>query len=632
MGFSMTETQQKIVDYIDGALLVTAGPGSGKTRVLTERIINILNKNKKRILALTFSNKAAEEIKERIESRIEEDVQEHVYVGTIHSFCLDVVTNRGNLIGLPSGMVIFESEADKISILKKVFAEMPGLKNEIQGNYIKQNIINNCLKQISKYKQDFVLPEILLDSNNDNERFFAKIYEAYNNMMLSQRALDFDDILFYAYRIFTERPQIAKTYTRLYKYIFVDEAQDLNTAQYKVIKALCREFSNIMMVGDPAQSIYEFNGSESQYMTKYFKEDFNPVEFKLVENFRSTKKIINAAKKIQINTDSNAVYPLDGEVAVFNFDDENMESKWVINRIIELLYEGNEWVEGNITPERIGIIARNRYVLSKFSEDLAKAGIPYNFGSVSRTVESESIAIKVFEAGIRVIINPFDNVHYKQIVNLIKYNERENDSENLNNYMEILLGIDEKNIDEKHVESIKTIKKAWKILVEDEENFTKAISIIFDELVKTKLNEIKDEEAIQDEQYFIQKDIEMWKENWKNYCSQTVSGQRSLAHFRNQVSLGRTQTQNDTGVSLLTVHMSKGLEYDIVFLVGLNEGTFPDYRAKEKKEYQEELNNMFVAITRARRVCYLTYPNFKIMPWGDVKRQYPSKFIELMKL
>lgn len=632
MGFSMTETQEKIVNHIDGALLVTAGPGSGKTRVLTERIINLLNQNKKRILALTFSNKAAEEIKERIESRITDDVQEQVYIGTIHSFCLDVVTNRGNLIGLPSGMVIFESEPDKISILKKVFSQTPDLNNIIGVNDRQENIIRNCLRQISKYKQEFVSPEVLMDSNDDNEKSFAKIYEGYNNAMLSQRALDFDDILFYAYRIFTERPQIANTYTRLYKYIFVDEAQDLNTAQYKIIKALCRDFSNIMMVGDPAQSIYGFNGSESEYMTKYFKLDFKPIEYKLVENFRSTKNIINAAKKIQTDTDSNAVYPLDGEVSVSCFDDETSEAEWVTNKIKQLLEYGNRWIEGGVTPERIGIIARNRYVLSKFAEELERRKIPYNFGSLSRSVESESIAIKIFEAGIRVIINPFDNVHYKQIVNLLKYKEIKNGTENVDNFLEMLLSIDENEIEEKYVGLFSSIKKAWAVLIEDEEQFTKAIDLLFNNLVKTKSNGIDDEQSIENEQYFIQNDIEMWKENWRNYCAQTVAGQRSLAHFRNQVSLGRTQTQNDSGVALLTVHMSKGLEYDIVFLVGLNEGTFPDYRAKEKKEYQEELNNMFVAITRAKRVCYLTYPNFKLMPWGDIKRQYPSSFIELMDL
>ena len=628
MAFPLTDNQLKIVNHIDGALLVIAGPGSGKTRVLTERITNLLNIGKKRILALTFSNKAAEEISERIEQSIDEELHDNVLVGTIHSFCLDVVMNRGNLIGLPNGLVIFESDVDKLEIMKRIAYEIPELRNEILMSNGKSNILKNYLKQISEYKQNFVTPEVLLDSNNDNEVEFAKIYEAYNNMMLSQRALDFDDILFYAYRIFIERPQIAKSYTRLYKYIFVDEAQDLNEAQYKVIRALCKEFENIMMVGDPAQSIYGFNGSNSEFMTNHFKRDFQPTEFKLVENFRSTRKIIDAAKKIQTNVDSSAVYPLEGELLVHKFLNETDEALWILNKIKKLIAEGSKWVENPISYENIAIIARNRYVLSKVQEILVQNNIPVNQGAASRSIESESIAIKVFEAGLRVIINPYDNVHFNQIIGLIKYKNIIDISSD-SSYLEMLLKLDDINIDAAYIHIFNTVKRAWKILLDDEEHFSKALNAIVVQLVKQEIN---DDELDENEQYLIQKDIEMWREHWQKYCSQSVAGQRTLSHFRNQVSLGKTQSYDNSGLSLLTVHMSKGLEYDIVFLIGLNEGTFPDYRAKIHKEQKEELNNMFVAITRARRVCYITYPQYKIMPWGDSKYQFPSSFISKMGL
>lgn len=632
MLFSLTEKQNQIVNHIDGPILVTAGPGSGKTRVLTERIINLLSLNKKRILALTFSNKAAEEIKERIEKRINDDeMQEQLYIGTIHSFCLEVVLNRGNLIGLPSGLVLFESELDRIAVLKKVFSEMPDLRDVITSEIDQKNIYKNCLKKISQYKQNFIMPEILLDSKSEKSNSFAKLYEAYNNMMLSQRALDFDDILLYAYRIFTERPQIATSYTRLYKYIFIDEAQDLNSSQYKIIKALCHEFTNIMMVGDPAQSIYGFNGSESEFMTKHFREDFNPTEYQLVENFRSTKKIIDAAKRIQSTSNSSAVYPIEGELSAFALDNEYQEADWIIEKINSLLKYGSEWVEGVINYENIAIIARNRYVLSKLSEKLDEKKIPYNFGQISRTVESESVIMKIFEAGLRIIINPYDNVHYQQIINLLNVEEDQiRDQEN--NYLNLLLSLDDSDIEGYMKNKFMILKESWKYLIENEENFTKSINFIENNLVIKEIEYDNLEERALNDQYFIQKDIEMWRTNWKNYCKQSVSGQRNLAHFRNQVSLGRTQTYNEIGITLLTVHMSKGLEYDVVFLMGLNEGTFPDYRAKEPKEYNEELNNMFVGLTRAKRICYLTYPKYKQMPWGDIKYQRPSSFINLMGL
>lgn len=630
MVFSLTKNQLEIVNHIDGALLVTAGPGSGKTKILTERITNLLNMGKKKILALTFSNKAAEEIFERVEKNIDEEFLDNVHVGTIHSFCLDVVMNRGKLIGLPSGLVVFESDADKLEIIKRVAYEIPEVSNGIKESNGKSNILKTYLKQISEYKQNFVTPEVLLDSNIDTEVEFAKVYEAYNNMMLSQRALDFDDILLYAYRIFIERPQIAKSYTRLYKYIFIDEAQDLNEAQYKVISALCKDFQNIMMVGDPAQSIYGFNGSNSEFMTNHFIRDYKPKEYKLVENFRSTRKIIDVAKKIHTNIDSSAVYPLEGELSVHQFRNETEEALWIFKKIEKLIVEGNEWVEGNVRYEDIAIIARNRYVLSKIQEILLENKIPINQGTTSRNIESESLAIRIFEAGLRVIINPFDNVHFKQILDLVKCKNKVNSTIDLS-YLEMLLKLDEfeVNIDETYMYTFKSVKKAWEVLLNDEEQFSKALNTLAEHLV---IRKIGDEELAENEQYLIQKDIEMWREHWKKYCSQTIAGQRTLSHFRNQVSLGKTLTHNNSGVSVLTVHGSKGLEYEIVFLIGLNEGTFPDYRAKTDKEQKEELNNMFVAITRARRVCYITFPQFKFMPWGDMKIQNPSTFIRKMEL
>jgi DNA helicase-2/ATP-dependent DNA helicase PcrA len=621
MKINLTESQSKIVNHIDGPMLVKAGPGSGKTRVLTERIINLLNLGKKRILALTFSNKAAEEIKERVEERLGEEYESKVYIGTIHSFCLDVINERGSLIGLPTGLTIFENESDRLAILRDAINESAESYNQIETIKKGKNVIKSILNNISEYKKKFVSPEMLASSDDENERIFSQIYETYNNMMLRQNAIDFDDILFYSYELFSSVPKIAKNYTRLYKYIFVDEAQDLNRAQYKVLKALAIETANVMFVGDPAQSIYGFNGSESEIMVIDFVNDFSPKVYELNENFRSARKIIEAGQIIQPEIQSNSIYPIEGELEIFDFNNETEETNWIFNKISELLESGNKWVENSIGYDNIGIIARNRYVFNELIEKFKQNKTKFNMGAKTRKAESESDLIKTFEEGVQIIINPNDNVHYQYILNRFKCKNSNLGNDNLERFMS--LECSRENCMEDC--DYELLYDSWKLLIENQESFTQAI-----DLVSNKVKSLNRYD--EDELFLIENDINMWKQHWKNYCGKTVKGQRNLAQFRNQVALGMTQNYDSEGISLLTVHMSKGLEFDVVFIMGLNEGTFPDYRAKLDKEIKEERNNMFVSITRAKRVCYLTYPRLKMMPWGREKKQNASRFInELLR-
>lgn len=616
MKMNLTQRQSEIVNHIEGPILVNAGPGSGKTRILSERIINLVNKGNKRILALTFNNKAAKEIKSRVEDRLGNDTDDKVYVGTIHSFCLDVISNKGNLIGLPTGLSIFESESDRLTILKRAFNESSEIRHEISDIITDANGLKNILQRISEYKKDFITPEMVMNTNDAKEMLLGKIYKSYNNMMLSQRAIDFDDILFYSYELFTNIPKIAQNYTRLYKYIFVDEAQDLNLTQYKVLKSLCRNFNNLMFVGDPAQSIYGFNGSISEIMTKYFCDDFNPTVYDLYENFRSTKKIISAARKIHPDINSDSVYPLEGELEIYRFSNEQDEAKWINDKIEYMVNNGNEWVEKEIYYEDIAVIARNRYVFNSLIELFEENDISFNYGSNSRVPESESNLMKVFEEGLKVITNPLDDVHYKYILSLLKCKMIEEVEDNLEN----LLNLKFENSNDSNQNIYKIISEAWRILARNEEDFRKSLEQIHIECKNSVFFE-------ENELFLIENDILMWKEHWKIYSSNTVKGQRSLSQFRNQVALGMTQSYNFKGISLLTVHMSKGLGFDVVFIAGMNEGTFPDYRANNEKLLREERNNMFVALTRAKRVCYLTYPEVKKMPWGSYKNQVPSRFL-----
>lgn len=616
MKISLTENQSRIVNHIDGPILVVAGPGSGKTRVLTERIINLLSIGKKRILALTFSNKAADEIKSRVENRLGDEAEDKTFIGTIHSFCLDVINDKGYLIGLPTGLTIFENRNDRLAVLRDAINESTEIYSELTNFKKDKSVLEDILLRISEYKKEFITPDILAESNDEDEILFSKIYETYNNMMIMQNAIDFDDILLYSYELFTSIPKVATNYTRLYKYIFVDEAQDLNIPQYRVIKALSTAIDNIMLVGDPSQSIYGFNGSESEIMVKNFVNDFQPTEYKLDENFRSTRKIIEAGGRIQPEITSNAVYPIEGELEIHDFKDEVAEASWIHNKISELINHGNEWVEEKIKYENIGIIARNRYVFGKLIEKFDENGIKYNMGANSRKNESESDIIKTFEEGLKVIINPNDEIHYKRILQRFKCKTSYVGEDNLERFLK--LECNENSCIERC--DYRLLHDSWQLLVDDQESFTRAIKIITDKIDKS--DNYTDEEL-----FLIENDLNMWNMHWSNYCGNTVKGQRSIAQFRNQVALGMTQNYDSEGISMLTVHMSKGLEFDVVFIMGLNEGTFPDYRAKSNKELKEERNNMFVALTRAKRVCYLTYPDVKMMPWGSTKRQKKSRFI-----
>lgn len=604
----LSQKQQQIVNHKDGALLVEAGPGSGKTRVLIERIKNLLMSNRRgKVLALTFSNLAADEMKERLsEDKAFEEQLDRVTAGTIHSFCLDLVQSRGNLIGLNPDMVLFESEEDRKNVLKDVFLENQELKDFLTQQQDKKQIIQRILQLITEQKKKFVLPE-----NCNSNSPFPLIYAEYNRKLLDQNAMDFDDILFFAYRILTENPSVVRVYNSLYRYVCIDEAQDLNFAQYQVIRALCGDsFNNIMMVGDANQSIYGFNGSDSDFMTKSFVEDFSPTIYKLNENYRSAKRIVEFANRLE-HYDSVTNYVYDGELLAIKLADEDFEAKFVADKIEYLVKNGHSDVEGTISPERIAIIARNRYVFSHLEKELSNRSIPFFFKKNSTGIENESDYMKVFELAIRILINKKDYIHLTQLKKMVGFTKNISDNKN---GMSILKEV----LTQTNYESM---LPALEALDKEVLNFSSALNCL-----ENILSSFDD-----DERYLISMDIQQWRNHWGKYCMLVPKENRTLTSFRNQISLGKTrEAEVNNGIALLTAHMSKGLQFDVVFIIGLSEGTFPDYRAikADGSQLAQEMNNMYVAVTRAKRLCYMTYPAKKRMPWGDVKNQFPSRYIK----
>lgn len=604
----LSQKQLQIVNHKDGALLVEAGPGSGKTRVLIERIKCLLSSSKRgKVLALTFSNLAADEMKDRLsEDRAFEEQLDRVTAGTIHSFCLDLVQSRGNLIGLNPGMVLFESEDDRKTVLKDVFLENQKLKDFLVRQQDKNQIMQRILQLITEQKKRFVLPE-----NCSINEPFPLIYSEYNRKLIDQNAMDFDDILFFAYRILTENPSVVHVYNSLYRYICIDEAQDLNFAQYQVIKALCGEsFNNVMMVGDANQSIYGFNGSDSDFMTKSFVADFSPVVYKLNDNYRSAKRIVEFANRLE-HYDSVTNYVYDGELLATKLADESTEAKFVADKIEELIKNGHPDVEGQISVNRIAVIARNKYVFSHLEKELSDRNISFSFKKNSTGIDNESDYMKVFGLAIRILINKKDYIHLTQLKKMVGFSDNIIDNTNgITILREVLTKTD-----------YESMIPALEVLSKEVLNFSTALNCLDNILPSFD----------DDERYLISMDIQQWRNHWSKYCMLVPKENRTLTSFRNQISLGKTrETEDSNGIALLTAHMSKGLQFDVVFIIGLSEGTFPDYRAIKADDTQlsQEMNNMYVAVTRAKRLCYMTYPAKKRMPWGDIKLQSPSRYIK----
>jgi len=611
MTIQLSNTQKLIVEHDYGPLLVVAGPGSGKTRVLTERIRRLLNEKNEhfRILALTFTNKAANEMKERLSDL--RNIEKRAFIGTLHSFCMEVLSNRGKAVGVERLPNIFESYQDRKQVLLQATMEDPVLSQIIlrySDKNSREKLLNQWLEMIGSAKNQLMLPEMM---ENDTDK---RIYGAYNDSLHALNVLDFDDLLLLTYRLFQERPKIADFYRRQYRYICIDEAQDLNEAQYQVLRALCgSEHRNVVMVGDPKQAIFVWNGANPKYLD-LFERDFGATNISLNENFRSSRVVVKAAKTLIPEYEIDGQPALTGSIRLIEGEDEQHEAISVINCIRKLISLGHKDIEGPITLERCAFLGRNRYALTCVENELKNQRMPY-FKQLSAQHESESDLLRDFEVGLRILANPSDKLHINMLLKRWKISAENIVMDSTNDPEIILSNINKYVTDKDH----STVLSALILMNRNKHNldFAKAMDYL-DEYSKSKID--------QEECALISEDIIIWRKHWDSFLRAQPGGQNSLSTFLGQVALGTTQQPRQEGVALLTVHSSKGLEFDVVVIVGMTEGTFPDYRAKGPA-LQEEKRNMFVAITRSRRVLLLSYPRTKVMPWGSVRKQKPSRYL-----
>ncbi|RXG31427.1 ATP-dependent helicase [Leeuwenhoekiella palythoae] len=601
---NLSPKQQEIVGLNEGAFLILASAGSGKTRVLTERIKRLSESPNGKILAITFTNKAAAEIRERLGTS--DRIKKNVFVGTFHSFCQSILELRFKLLGYSKMPHIFEDDADRIELIKQAIKSVPyfdSIYNDLEPKK-KNQYTYNALQFISTVKREVLTAEELAEGSENNE--YEYLYETYQDILKSNNAIDFDDIIRLVYELFTNNESVANLYRKSYSYICIDECQDLNKLQYYLLKSLCgNTFKSIMMVGDPNQAIYGFNGSAASFMEEDFVSDFAANKITLDENYRCSKSVIEASN-VLMNLEVEVVnFVIPGVFEIYEASSENDEAQFVVGTIKKLLKATtHKDIEGDITFDKISILGRNKYVFTQVEEELRAESIPFYYKSGNASIKFSSASMKAFDLFFRVKINPLDKLHQKRLEDMLKVGDINSSEELKSSKLPIASDIkcllDNASIDNFHIK-INELKSIFNNSdLEDDEK-------------KLTLDELNDLEN-----HLVQ------------YKKQNLKP--SLDGFKSALALGLTNnsTNKETGICLSTVHTMKGQESEIVFLIGMDDGTFPDFRAVNKggEELQQEKNNTYVAFTRAKRFLYVSYPKKRLMPWGDHKAKTISRFLK----
>lgn len=629
MSINLSPAQRGIVEAEDAHYVVVASAGSGKTRVLTERVRHLLETRKirSRILALTFTNKAAEEMRQRL--RAVPNLSERAYIGTIHSFCQSLIEAHGNAIGYARMPAIVERESDRIAMLEEVFTQSAELSSYLRRQQTpkeKRAFLYRVLEKISLCKRDWRKYAAISEGEWESAEE-TQVFLEYQRHLSSQGVIDFDDILLLAYRILSERPAIAAIYHRTYRYLFVDEAQDLNPVQYALVRILGEGAASILLVGDPNQAIYGFNGSSKDFMLEDFTRDFSVRRVDLRENYRSSKAVIRAANGLYPDSIDIENAALPGEFDIVTCADEAEEAQWVREKISSLLAAGtHQDIEGTITPDRVAVLARNRYVFGPLQEILEAHGIEYHLRLPGGGSALESDLGRLFDLGIRILVNPKNRLHLDELrrrLNIAGISSADSEDPL------VLLKTACESASESAQIVCEPLVEAWSLLHSDVNRFTRALDLLDASVNQWEIGAEGQTEA----RALALADIGFLRVVWRNYTGRVAKEGRSLGQFRNQMATGETVPNVEgQGVTLATVHAVKGLEYDIVFIIGLVEGGFPDYRAVKagSAALTEEKNDAFVAVTRSKRLLYLTWPQSKFMPWDKDNRspQRKSRFLD----
>jgi len=634
----LNDKQREAVLATEGPLLVLAGAGSGKTRVLTHRIAYIIEEKgvkPSNILALTFTNKAANEMKERI-GKLVGDEAEYIWAGTFHSICVRILRSHIEKLGYGSNFVIFDT-TDQKTLIKDCIKEL-SLSEKLYEP-------GSMMGFIGSQKDNLVEPDTYINQNYGDyrERQKGEIYRLYQKKLKENNALDFDDLINKTIELFRQFPDVLDYYQDKFKYILVDEYQDTNKAQYILINLLSKKYKNICVVGDDDQSIYGWRGADIRNILDFEKDYPNAKVIKLEQNYRSTKTILKAANEVIENNEGRKrkrLWTANDEgslIQVFSGVNEHEEANFIVDKIKELLEKENRKLSD------FAILYRTNAQSRVIEEAFLKANIPYKIVGGHKFYDRKEI--KDIIAYLRLIQNPLDNYAFKRIINVPKRGIGKTTLDKLEQYSiekgESIFGamLECDNIpglSQRAKESLNSFSTLIRKFIAMKEIFT--ITQLIENVIDSigYIEEIREEETLQAESRI---------ENIKEFLSVAVSFEeasedKSLEAFLANISLlsdlDKTEDTDADTVTMMTLHSAKGLEFPVVFMTGMEENLFPTSRAYYSEEDMEEERRLcYVGITRAEEMLFMTravtrmlYGKTSINSMSRFLREIPDELIE----
>lgn len=615
--------QKEAVEQTEGPCLVIAGAGSGKTKVLTYKVAYLMQKGIKpwNILAITFTNKAANEMKERVQALVGNAIDD-IWLGTFHSICVRILRKFIDRLGYDNSFVIFDT-SDQKTLVKNCLKEL----NIDSKLFTDKSVIN----EISNAKNDMLEPEQYVEQNSGDYRkdVIGKVYTLYQKKLKDNNAVDFDDIINLTIKIFMNNPDVLEYYSDKFRYILVDEYQDTNKSQFQLVSLLASKYGNITAVGDSDQSIYSFRGADITNILNFEKDFPGTTIVKLEQNYRCSGNILKAA---------NAVIKNNGDKFGKRLWTENEEGT------LPTVYCGeDEYHEGSYIVEQINHLKREEYMKnsdfavlyrmnsqSRAIEDiLRREDIPYKIIGGLKFYERKEIKDTI--AYLRLIANQSDNLSFERVINEPKRGVGKTSLEKIQQ-ISSALGISEYEVVKNADQYVPKIYESTRTFVNTIEEL-KSLELPLEELIKQVLkksgytdslkneNTVEAESRIENIEEFLTVAIEFEKE----------AVDKSLNEFLNSISLSSDTDkleETDDMVTLMTLHSAKGLEYPVVFLVGMEEGIFPGYQSMgEPRELEEERRLFYVGITRAKRFLYLTLASKRTI-FGSTSYNQPSRFLK----